>query len=212
MHELGIVMQVIDQVEKAAVENNVQQVRKLSMEVGEVSSVVPALFTDCFDWAKKKTRYLQEAELEIILLERISYCQDCRQTYKTTAYARQCPRCGSHRTYLVTGNEINIKDMEVIWPSASNAAPSFRGGICRNWLPLLGSVRPSVAFLAGMCYTFRRKSGEPSFPVSIRRRYDGSIHCPLPGIWGSALPGGAVGGSGPPGRSGLGQARHEDRD
>lgn len=113
MHELGIVMQVIDQVEKAAEENNVDKVLKLRMEVGEVSSVVPELFTDCFQWAKKKTVHMQEAELEMIILEAISYCRDCKQTYKTTAYARQCPHCKSDSTYLVTGNEINIKDIEV---------------------------------------------------------------------------------------------------
>lgn len=114
MHELGIVMQVIDQVEKVAAESDVTKVLKLNMEVGEVSSVVPELFTDCFDWAKKKTKYMQETQLEMVILEGISYCQDCKQTYKTTAYAKQCPHCGSFRTYLVTGNEVNIKDIEVI--------------------------------------------------------------------------------------------------
>lgn len=114
MHELGIVMQVIDQVEQAAKENEVDKVLKLRMEVGEVSSVLPELFTDCFQWAKKKTVHLQETELELVILEAISYCQDCKQTYKTTAYARQCPHCGSGNTYLVTGNEINIKDIEVV--------------------------------------------------------------------------------------------------
>lgn len=114
MHELGIVMQVIDQVEKVAAQSNVTQVLKLNMEVGEVSSVVPALFTDCFDWAKKKTKYLRETRLELVILEGISYCQDCRQTYPTTAYAKKCPHCGSLHTYLVTGNEVNIKDIEVI--------------------------------------------------------------------------------------------------
>lgn len=114
MHELGIVMQVIGQVEAAAEENQVTQVRRLRMEVGEVSSVVPELFTDCFDWAKKKTKYLQSAQLELIVLEAISYCQDCKSTYRTTASGKQCPHCGSGRTYLVTGNEVNIKDMEVI--------------------------------------------------------------------------------------------------
>jgi len=114
MHELGIVMQVIDQVEKIAEENKVSQVMKLNLEVGEVSSIVPSLFTDCFEWAKKKTKYMQEAQLEMIILEGISYCQDCKETYKTTEYAKKCPHCGSYRTYLVTGSEINIKDIEVI--------------------------------------------------------------------------------------------------
>lgn len=114
MHELGIVMQVIDQVEKVAASSDVTKVLKLNMEVGEVSSVVPALFTDCFEWAKKKTKYMQETQLEIILLEGISYCQDCKQTYRTTDYAKQCPHCGSFHTYLVTGNEINIRDIAVV--------------------------------------------------------------------------------------------------
>lgn len=114
MHELGIVMQVIEQVEKVAEDNDVTEVLTLNMEIGEVSSVVPALFTDCFDWAKKKTKHMQETKLEMIILEGISYCQDCRQTYKTTSSAKKCPHCGSFHTYLVTGNEVNIRDIEVV--------------------------------------------------------------------------------------------------
>lgn len=114
MHELGIVMNVIKQVEQVAAENSVKQVCRLTMEVGEVSSVVPELFTDCFKWAKKKTTYLKEAELELVILEGISYCRDCKSTYSTTAYAKKCPNCGGGNTYLVTGNEINIKQIQVI--------------------------------------------------------------------------------------------------
>jgi len=113
MHELGIVMHMIDQVERVAEENQVERVTKINMEVGEVSSVVPDLFTDCFHWAKKKTKYLQQAQLELIILEGVSYCRECRQTYKTTEFAKKCPHCGSEDTYLVTGNEINIRDIEV---------------------------------------------------------------------------------------------------
>jgi len=113
MHELGIVMQVVKQVEEVAAENKVEKVTKLRLEIGEVSSVVPALFTDCFEWAKKKTQFLRETRLELIILEAISYCNACKETYKTTAYAKKCPHCGSYDTYLVTGNEINIKDIEV---------------------------------------------------------------------------------------------------
>ncbi len=114
MHELGIVVHVIEQVEKVADENNVDKVTKLTLEVGEVSSVVPELFKDCFEWSKKKSEYLKDAELELVVLEGISYCEDCGQTYKTTSYAKQCPHCGSNKTYLVTGNEVRIKDIEVL--------------------------------------------------------------------------------------------------
>ena len=114
MHELGLVLHVIDQVEELAKENNVSKVTRLTLEVGEVSSIVPSYFSDCFEWAKKKTEYMQDTELEMIILEGVSYCKDCKKTYKTTEYAKKCPHCGSDNTYLVTGNELRIKDIAVV--------------------------------------------------------------------------------------------------
>lgn len=113
MHELGIVMNVVKQVEQVALENGVKKVVALNMEVGEVSSVVPDLFRDCFEWAKKRTEVLKDCELHLVLLEGISFCRACRKTYKTTEYAKECPYCKSNDTYLVTGNEINIRDIQV---------------------------------------------------------------------------------------------------
>lgn len=113
MHELGLVMKVIDEAEQVARANNVKRVLKLTLEVGEVSSIVPSYFTDCFEWAKRKTEFLKDAELNMVILKGISYCNDCKQTYSTTEYAKKCPYCGSDDTYLVTGNELNIKDLEV---------------------------------------------------------------------------------------------------
>lgn len=114
MHELGIVMHVVRQVEEVAEENAVEKVLTLTVEVGEVSSVVPELFTDCFEWAKKRTKYLRETRLNLVVLAALSYCRACGQTYPTTAYAKKCPHCNGDDTYLVTGNEINIKDIEVV--------------------------------------------------------------------------------------------------
>lgn len=114
MHELGIVLNVIDRVEEIAKENKVKKVTKLTLEIGEVSSIVPSYFSDCFEWAKKKTDYMKDTELEMIILEGLSYCRDCKKTYLTTEYAKKCPHCGSDDTYLVTGDEMRIKDIEVI--------------------------------------------------------------------------------------------------
>ena len=114
MLERGIVLKVIDRVEEIAKENNVKKVTKLTLEIGEVSSIVPSYFSDCFEWAKKNTDYMKDTELVMIILEGLSYCRDCKKTYKTTEYAKKCPHCGSDDTYLVTGDEMRIKDIEVI--------------------------------------------------------------------------------------------------
>jgi hydrogenase nickel incorporation protein HypA/HybF len=113
MHELGVVFKIKQQVEDVAKQNNVKKVTSLTIELGEVSTVVPDLFIECFDWAKKKSEYLQDCKLNLVIIKAISYCEDCKQTYSTTEFARTCPHCKSPHTYLVSGNELKIKQIEV---------------------------------------------------------------------------------------------------
>ena len=113
MHELGIVMHVVKQIEELAKKNNVNKVIELTLEVGEVSGVVKEYFVDAFNWAKKRTEYMKDCELNYVTIEGISYCQDCKETFKTTEFGKKCPRCGSERTYLVTGKDVSIRDIKV---------------------------------------------------------------------------------------------------
>lgn len=63
---------------------------------------------------EEKNGLYERHRVEMIILEGLSYCRDCKKTYKTTEYAKKCPHCGSDDTYLVTGDEMRIKDIEVI--------------------------------------------------------------------------------------------------
>ncbi|MCI5669860.1 MAG: hydrogenase maturation nickel metallochaperone HypA [Bacilli bacterium] len=113
MHELGLVFYVIDNVEKLAKENHVKSVKKVTLEVGEVSTVVPSYFRDCFTWAIKKSEYMKNCELNLVIIQGISYCRDCKETYPTVKYGKECPHCHSDNTYLVTGSDVMIKNVEV---------------------------------------------------------------------------------------------------
>lgn len=124
MHELGIVIHTIETVEDLAKKNGVKEVTKLTLEVGEVSGLVPSYYRDCFEWAKKKTEYMKNCVLDLIVLEAITYCKDCDQTYSTTKYGKTCPHCGSGNTYLVTGNEMNIRDIQVITADEEQQEPA----------------------------------------------------------------------------------------
>ncbi len=115
MHELGIVVKVLEQVDAAAEEYRAEKILKVTMEVGEVSTIVPDLFTDAFDWAKKKTRFAQDAELEMIIIEGRTYCKSCGETYRTTEHGKKCPHCGSYETYLLTGDQVIIKDIGAVF-------------------------------------------------------------------------------------------------
>ena len=114
MHELGTIHYVIDTVEKLAVENALSKVGSVTLEVGEVSGIIPRFLLDYWEYAKKKTTYLQEAELKIETIKAVTYCQDCGKTYPTMEFAKICPYCKSENTFLVTGNEYTIKEIEAM--------------------------------------------------------------------------------------------------
>ena len=114
MHELGVVFKVIQQVEEIAAENDVTRVEAVTLQLGEVSAVIPEYLTDFWEYARKKNEHFQNTELKIEKLEAVTYCQDCRKTYSTMKYKKICPYCGSGNTFLVTGNEYNIKEIEAM--------------------------------------------------------------------------------------------------
>lgn len=111
MHELGIVFHMIDTIEAVGKENRLTAVQSVTVELGEVSAVVPEYLIDCWNWAVKRTELLREAELHIEPILAVTTCTDCGTRYSTLVHGRLCPCCGSEKTYLVTGSEINIKEI-----------------------------------------------------------------------------------------------------
>ena len=114
MHELGTIYYVIDTVEKLMEENDLKEVGSITLEVGEVSGIIPEYLQDFWTYARAKTEHFQNTELKIEILDAVTYCQDCGKTYPTVQYKKICPYCQSGNTFLVTGNEYNIKEIEAM--------------------------------------------------------------------------------------------------
>lgn len=112
MHELGVVFHIIKNVENVAAENQLTEIASVTIELGQVSTVIPHYLTDCWQWAVKKSTLLEDARLFIEEVPAITYCESCQDTYKTVEHGKICPHCGSERTYLLQGNEVNIKEIE----------------------------------------------------------------------------------------------------
>ena len=114
MHELGTVFYVIKEVEKICRENDLHVVGSVTLEIGEVSGIIPEYIVDCWNWARAKSEFMKSAELKVENLEAVTFCEDCQKTYPTLKYKKICPYCGSERTYLLAGNEYNIKEIEAM--------------------------------------------------------------------------------------------------
>ena len=113
MHELGIVFYIIRDVRQAAEENGVSRVSAVVMDIGEVSTIVPEYLTDCWRWAADREELLKGCELKVNLIPAVTHCDDCNEEYETVRYGKTCPRCGGGNTWLLRGNEVEIKEIEV---------------------------------------------------------------------------------------------------
>ena len=120
MHELGVVFHIIRDLEKVAAANQVDKISKVTLQLGEVSTVIPHYLTDCWNWASAKNDLVRGAELVIEPIPAVTFCEDCKREYATVEHGRICPHCGSERTYLLRGNEFMIKEIEVPEPEESN--------------------------------------------------------------------------------------------
>ncbi len=113
MHELSVVFHIAQLVEDVAKKNNVSKVKKVILEVGEVSLIVHPYLQDCWKWKSSKSEILNGCTLEAITIKAITHCNDCGTNYSTTKYGKTCPHCGSENTYLIQGDETKIKEIVV---------------------------------------------------------------------------------------------------
>lgn len=113
MHELGVTFHIMDNLEKVAAQNQVEEITKVTLELGEVSTVIESYLSNCWKWAAAKRPLFHNAELIVEKLPAITFCEACEETYPTVDHGKICPHCQSERTYLIQGNEFNIKEIEV---------------------------------------------------------------------------------------------------
>nr|WP_297704835.1 hydrogenase maturation nickel metallochaperone HypA [uncultured Butyrivibrio sp.] len=111
MHELGVVFRIIDDLTEVGKENELEKIHSVTLQLGEVSGVVPDLLKDAWKWAADRTDLMKGADLIIETLPAVTYCEDCKSEYETVTYGKICPKCGSEHTYLLKGNEFMIKEI-----------------------------------------------------------------------------------------------------
>ena len=113
MHELGLVNYTVKEVAKVAEANNVKKIKSVTLEFGEVSGIVTSYLYDYWNWYSKKYPMFEGSTLYCEEIPAVTWCDDCKITYSTVQYGKICPHCGSGRTWLIRGNEMRIKSVEV---------------------------------------------------------------------------------------------------
>ncbi len=109
MHELGIAMRVV---ELAAESSGGSRVRRIVLEVGKLSAVLPDALRFCFEAAAEGTA-AEGARLEIVEVPGIARCRACGGQVELSRPFGRC-ECGNSDLEWLSGEELRIKEMEVV--------------------------------------------------------------------------------------------------
>jgi hydrogenase nickel incorporation protein HypA/HybF len=109
MHELSIANSVV---EICAEQAHGARVRRVTLEIGQLSAVLPEAIRFCFDVCAKDT-VVEGAALEIVEMPGQARCLACGATLDVAVPFGQCA-CGSEDLELISGQQLKIRQMEVV--------------------------------------------------------------------------------------------------
>ncbi|MBR5342288.1 MAG: hydrogenase maturation nickel metallochaperone HypA [Oscillospiraceae bacterium] len=111
MHELGLTDALLRMVRDVAKKEALTHVEKITLEIGELSGVVPRYMLDCWQAVVDGTEYA-DTELVIESVPGIASCMDCDEEFRIDINSMRCPFCGSHNLTPVSGRDMIVKEIE----------------------------------------------------------------------------------------------------
>ncbi|MCF6148427.1 MAG: hydrogenase maturation nickel metallochaperone HypA [Candidatus Kuenenia sp.] len=113
MHELSIVTSIIGIVRENMALHGVGRLKKIKIQVGEMTAVEPEALRFCFGICAEGTD-MEGAILDIEEVPVIGQCVHCKKEFTLDRYSdSRCPECGGEAGNYVSGTELDIISMEV---------------------------------------------------------------------------------------------------
>ena len=112
MHELGITQSIVEIAEKTARDEGAEKVLSVTIEIGELSGVIPDAVEFCYEACVQET-LLEGSKLEINFIPGLGTCNDCQADVKIDNMTFNCSACGSYSLKRIQGEELNIKEVEI---------------------------------------------------------------------------------------------------
>src|SRR5947209_16698260 len=113
MHELSIAQSIVEVVEARAAEYNAARVKGVRLKIGEASGVVTDSLTFCFEMLASLEPTLAGAQLLIDIVPHRAQCRHCNKEFAIVNFVAQCPTCQEWSSEVVSGNELQIVEMEI---------------------------------------------------------------------------------------------------
>lgn len=110
MHELGIVYQIIRAVDEIKQEQSLSEIEAITLEIGEMSDVVPRFIKEAWQAVCHTTAY-PDAEIRFEIIPARARCRQCGYEDLVKNIGFDCPKCKSADFEIVSGREFIIKEI-----------------------------------------------------------------------------------------------------
>jgi hydrogenase nickel incorporation protein HypA/HybF len=110
MHELSIVMSIVETAEEKVKENHAHSVEEIDLIIGDLAGIDSQALDFAWDSAVKNT-VLQKAKRNIIHVQAKAKCLECDCEFEIKDQFDPCPLCGEPLLQIIQGKELQIKSM-----------------------------------------------------------------------------------------------------
>lgn len=112
MHEVSMMQNTLDIAIAQAQQNGATKIERITMNIGELSGVIPEALEFAFEVLIRGT-IADNAQLEIITIPVVCYCQECNRNFQPDNYIYECPECRQISTNIVQGRELALVSLVV---------------------------------------------------------------------------------------------------
>jgi hydrogenase nickel incorporation protein HypA/HybF len=112
MHELAVTESILEIASRHARQAGATRVTGINIVIGRLSSIVDDSVQFYFDFLSQNT-LCAGAKLNFDRKPARMTCLDCGTDYVFEADLIPCPRCGSSKTHITSGEEFHLDSIEV---------------------------------------------------------------------------------------------------
>jgi len=112
MHELSIVLSIVDSVQAEVVRQKATNVSRIELDIGNLAGIEWESFDFAWEPAIKNT-VLEDAERVINHIPAMAVCVACDHEFEKHEPYDACPVCGNYLHSLKSGKELKIKSIRI---------------------------------------------------------------------------------------------------
>ena len=110
MHELSIVMNIIDTAKSELEKVQLSFVDSIELEIGSLAGVELEALDFAWQLSVPGT-VLENAKRKIHRIHATARCRGCKRMFQIETYYEQCPNCNDFYSDIISGKEMRIKSI-----------------------------------------------------------------------------------------------------